>query len=401
MSAGLAPVSLSRMASAVQPSATLAAAALARQLRGQGKTIFDFALGEPDFPTPEHICAAAVKAMKEGHTKYTPANGIPELRAAVARSYQKTYSITYAPEQVVISSGAKHSLHSALAALTGPGDEVIIPTPYWVSYSDLVQMTGATPVLVATTLASGFKLNPAQLRAAVTPRSKLVMLNSPSNPTGAVYTRAELEALADAVLDTGLTVLSDEIYERLLFGDAQATCFATLRPGLAERTLTISGASKTYSMTGWRMGWTCGPAHVIKAMGDIQSQETGNPCSISQYAAIAALEGDQGCVETMRREFEARRDLVCKRLSAIKGIRCPVPGGAFYAFFDVSAHFGRTLGGVTINDSATFCRAALMQAQVNLVQGSAFGAEGYARLSYATSRAILDSGLEALEKWLA
>jgi aspartate aminotransferase len=185
-----------------------------------------------------------------------------------------------------------------------------------------------------------------------------------------------------------------------VFGDATATCFATLRPGLAERTLTVSGASKTYSMTGWRMGWTCGPAHVIKAMGDIQSQETGSACSISQYAALAAIEGDQTCVEKMRQEFEARRDLVCKRLASMKGIRCPVPGGAFYAFFDISAHFGRTIGGVAIKDSGSFCRAVLEQVGVNIVQGSAFGAEGYARLSYATSRAALNAGLDALEKWL-
>ena len=399
MSKGTVP--LSRMASAVQPSATLAAGALARQLRALGKTVYDFSLGEPDFPTPEHICAAAVKAMKEGHTKYTPANGILELRAAVARCYQRTYGIDYKAEQVVISSGAKHSLHTALAALASPGDEVIIPTPYWVSYSDLVQMTGATPVLVPTTLESGFKLQPAQLRAALTPRSKVLMLNSPSNPTGAVYTRAELEALADVVLETNLAIISDEIYERLTFGEAKPTCFATLRSCLFERTLTISGASKTYSMTGWRMGWTCGPAHVIKAMADIQSQQTGNPCSISQYAALAAIEGDQGCVETMRQEFEARRDLVCKRLSTIRGIRCPVPGGAFYAFFDVSGNFGRTLGGVKVTDSASFCRAALEQAGVNIVHGAAFGAEGYARLSYATSRAIIEAGLDALEKWLS
>jgi aspartate aminotransferase len=388
------------MASNVQPSATLAAGALARQLKSQGISVFDFSLGEPDFPTPEHICAAAVKAMKEGHTKYTPANGIAELRSAVARSYQKTYGINYSAEQVVISSGAKHSLHSALAALVGPGDEVIIPSPYWVSYSDLVQMTGASYVLVPTTFQSGFKMSPAQLRAAITPRSKVLMLNSPSNPTGAVYTRAELEALADVVMDSGLAVISDEIYEHLIFGDAKATCCATLRPGLAERTLTISGASKTYSMTGWRMGWTLGPVHVIKAMGNIQSQETGSSCSISQYAALAALEGEQQCVGRMRREFEARRDLVCKRLSSIPGIRCPLPGGAFYAFFDVSAHFGRTIGGQKITDSATFCRASLEQAHVNVVPGSAFGAEGYARLSYATSREQLQGGLDALERWL-
>lgn len=397
----MSPLTLSRMAAAVQPSATLAAAALARQLKAQGVAVLDFSVGEPDFPTPEHICAAAVKAMKDGHTRYTPANGIVELRSAVAKSYQKTYGISYTPEQVVISSGAKHSLHTALAATVGPGDEVIIPTPYWVSYSDLVQMTGATPVLVPTTLASGFKLSPAQLRGAITPKSKLFMLNSPSNPTGAVYARAELEALADVVLDSKLSVLSDEIYERLLFGTEKATCFATLRPGLADRTLTVSGASKTFAMTGWRIGWTLGPANVIKAMGDIQSQQTGNPCSISQYAAIAALEGDQTCVEKMRQEFEARRDLVCRGLASIPGIKCPVPGGAFYAFFDVSAHIGRTLGGVKIADSLGFCRAALEQVHVNIVPGAAFGAEGYARLSYATSRATLESGISALRKWLS
>src|SRR5262249_8415945 len=324
----------------------------------------------------------------------------PELRSAVARWYQKTYGITYTPEQVIVSNGAKHSLHTALAALVGPGDEVIIPTPYWVSYSDIVQMTGAPDVLVPTTAETAFQMSPRQRRDAITPRSKVLMLNSPSNPTGTVYTRPELEALADVVLEHGLVVLSDEIYEKLVFGDARATCFATLRPGLPERTLTISGASKSYAMTGWRMGWTLGPAHVIKAMGNIQSQQTGNPCSISQYAALAALEGDQECVERMRKEFEARRDLVCNRLSAMPGIRCPMPGGAFYAFFDVSAHFGRTLGGHRPTDSASFCRAALETAYVNLVQGSAFGAEGYVRLSYATSRDQLQGGLDRLETWL-
>ena len=400
MSRGDRSVGVSRMAAAVQPSATLAAGALARQLKSQGIAVFDFALGEPDFPTPEHICAAAVKAMRDGHTHYTPAAGIPELRAAVARFYQKTYGITYAPEQVIISSGAKHSLHTALASVVGPGDEVIIPTPYWVSYSDIVQMTGASSVLVPTTLETGFKMTPQQLRSAVTPRSKLLMLNSPSNPTGTVYARTELEALADVVLETGLAVLSDEIYERLVFGDARATCFATLRPGLAEHTLTVSGASKSYAMTGWRIGWTLGPAHVIKAMGNVQSQQTGNPCSISQYAALAALEGDQECVERMRQEFEARRDFVCGRLARMAGVRCPLPGGAFYAFFDVSAHFGRSLGGRLVADSIQFCRAALEVAHVNLVPGAAFGAEGSVRLSYAASREQLQGGLDRLEAWL-
>jgi aspartate aminotransferase len=394
------PISISRMAAAVLPSATLAAGAKARQMKAEGIHVFDFSLGEPDFPTPEPICQAAVKAMQAGHTRYTPANGIAELRAAVARVYQKTYGIRYTPEQVLISSGAKHSLHNALAATVGPGDEVIIPTPYWVSYSDLVEMTGAKYVLVPTTHESGFKMTPQQLRAALTPRSKLLMLNSPSNPTGTVYTRRELEALADVVLDSPLAVLSDEIYERLVYGDARATCFAAMRPELAERTITVSGASKTYAMTGWRVGWALGPAAVVKAMGNVQSQQTGCPCSVSQDAALAALEGDQECVEKMRREFEARRDLVCRRLSALPGVKCPTPGGAFYAFFNVAAHFGRTLGGRKVTDSLTFCQAALESAHVNLVAGSAFGAEGYARLSFATSREQINGGLDRLEQLL-
>jgi aspartate aminotransferase len=393
-------IPISKMAAAVQPSATLAAGAKARQLKAQGVHVFDFSLGEPDFNTPEHICKAAHKAMLEGRTHYTPAAGIPELRAAVARTYQKTYGLEVSPEQVVISSGAKHSLHNALAATVGPGDEVVIPTPYWVSYSDLVQITGADYKLVPTTLEAGFKMTPAQLRAALSPRTRLVMLNSPSNPTGVVYTRQELEALADIILDSSAAILSDEIYERLVFGDARATCCATLRPGLAERTVTVSGVSKSYAMTGWRIGWAVGPANVIKAMGNLQSQETGNPCSVSQYAAVAALDGDQGCVEQMRREFEARRDLVCKRLAALPGVRLRTPGGAFYAFFDVSAHFGRALAGKKVTDSAGFCQVALESAHVNLVPGSAFGAEGFVRLSFAANRQQLNGGLERLEQLL-
>ena len=391
---------ISKMAAAVQPSATLAAGAKARQLKTEGKIVYDFSLGEPDFNTPRHICEAGYKAMLDGHTHYTPASGIAELRGAIARWYKKNYGFEFSPEQVIVSNGAKHSLHNALAATVGPGDEVIIPTPYWVSYSDLVQMTGASYVLVPTTESSGFKLSPAQLKAAITPRTKLVMINSPSNPTGSVYTRAELEALADVILETKIGVISDEIYEQLIYGDARATCFATLRPGLPETTITISGVSKSYAMTGWRMGWCIGPLPVIKAMGNVQSQETSNPSSISQYATIAALDGDQQCVAQMRQEFEARRDLVCSRLRAMPGIRCPIPDGAFYAFFNVESFFGKTLMGKKITDSTSFCAAALETVHVNLVQGSAFGAEGYARLSFATSREQINKGLDKLAEFL-
>jgi len=391
---------ISKMAAAVQPSATLAAGAKARALKNEGKIVYDFSLGEPDFNTPKHICDAGYKAMLDGHTHYTAASGIAELRSAIARWYKKNYEYEFSPEQVIVSNGAKHSLHNALAATVGPGDEVIIPTPYWVSYSDLVQMTGAAYKLVTTTEESGFKITPAQLKAAITPNSRLVMLNSPSNPTGSVYTRKELEALADVILDSPLGVISDEIYEQLVYGDARATCFATLRPKLADRIITISGVSKSYAMTGWRMGWCIGPTSVIKAMGNVQSQETSNPSSISQYATIAALDGDQTCVEDMRREFEARRDLVCGRLRALPGIRCPIPDGAFYAFFNVSAHFGKTLKGKKITDSASFCAAALETVHVNLVQGSAFGAEGYVRLSFATSREQINKGIDKLAEFL-
>ncbi len=245
-------IPISKMAAAVQPSATLAAGAKARQLKSEGIHVFDFSLGEPDFPTPEHICRAAVQAMQHGHTHYTPASGIPELRQEIARWYQKTYGLSLTAEQVIVSNGAKHSIHNALAAMVGPGDEVIIPTPYWVSYSDLVQMTGAEFVLVRTSEESGFKMTPAQLRAAVTPRSRLLMLNSPGNPTGTVYTRQELEGIADVVLGTEMAVLSDEIYEKLMFGDSKATCFATLRPGLRLAHGLGGGACPGHSGNGQR-----------------------------------------------------------------------------------------------------------------------------------------------------
>jgi aspartate aminotransferase len=393
-------IRISSLAGSVQPSATLAAGAKARQMKAAGIKVFDFSLGEPDFPTPSHICQAASKAMAAGHTHYTPVNGIPELKAAICRWYKRFHQFDCTPDMVIVSNGAKHSIHNALSAVVNPGDEVVIPAPYWVSYSDLVGMTGARPVVVPTTAQSGFKLTPGQLRAAISPRTRLLMINSPCNPTGTVYSRQELADLTDVMLETDAAILSDEIYEQLTYGDARPTCIANLKPELRDRTITISGASKSYAMTGWRMGWTVAPKAVVDAMGNIQSQETSCPSSVSQYALLAALDGPQDCVADMRQEFRARRDLVSDRLKAMPGVKFSPPDGAFYLFFDVSAYFGRTIGGAMVVDSLGFCKACLESAHVNLVPGSAFGAEGFVRMSYANSREELEGGLTALATWL-
>ena len=397
-------IRISTLASSVQPSATLAAGAKARVLKSQGITVYDFSLGEPDFNTPRHICAAAEKAMANGQTHYTPAGGTAELKKAIAAWYDRTYGFQCGPENVLVSNGAKHSIHNALAATVGPGDEVIIPTPYWVSYSDLVQMTGATPVLVPTTLEARFKMTPAQLKAAITPKTRLLMLNSPSNPTGTVYTRDELLALVDEfVKHTDAAILSDEIYENLCYGDAKPTCVVTLRPELRDRTITVSGASKSYAMTGWRIGWAVAPAHLVKAMDGIQSQETSCPSSVSQAAMVVALESPESavCIEAMRTEFAARRELTYDTLATIPGLKFDRADGAFYAFFKVSDYFGKAFNGTVVTDSMTFCTACLEQAHVNLVPGAAFGNEGFARMSFATDRATITAGLGRLREWLA
>lgn len=392
---------VSRFALSVQPSATLEAGAKARELRAAGINVFDFSLGEPDQATPEHVSQAAADAVKAGHTHYTPASGVMELKQAIARWYDKFHGYKFSPEQVVATNGAKHALHNAVVATCGPGDEVVIPTPYWVSYSDIVSMSGATPILVETTFDANFKLSPERLQSAITPRTRLVMFNSPCNPTGTVYSRSELEQLADVVLKSRAGILSDEIYEQLCYDDAKPTCAATLRPGLAERTIVVSGASKSYAMTGWRTGWAIAPIAIAKAMGNVQSQETGCPSSISQQATIAALDGPQECVARMRREYDARRKIVCDRLRTIPRIRMHIPQGAFYAFFDVSGYFNRPISGQTVRNSHEFCSACLETAHVNLVPGSAFGCEGFVRMSYAASREQILGGLDRFEAWLA
>lgn len=398
------PIVLSPALQSLKPSATLAAAAKAKELKSKGINVLDFTLGEPDFNTPENIRNAAITAMNAGHTHYTPSGGILELKQAVCAAYQRDYGLSFKPNQVLISNGAKHSIHNVLASLCGPGDEVIIPAPYWVSYSALVELAGGVPVLVNTTEESGFCMSAEQFTNAITPRTKLLMLNNPSNPTGSTYPVEKLEALARIAVAKDLLVLSDEIYEKLIYQGSEFRCFASFGPEVANRTIIVSGVSKAYAMTGWRIGWTIGPVDVIKAMDNLQSQETSNPCSISQYAAVEALNGPQASVEAMRVEFEKRRNYVMERMRpwrAKYGITFAEPGGAFYAFFNVSSCFNKPLmGGVKVGDASEFCTALLEQGHVALVTGDAFGAPGYVRLSFATSLEQLKAGLDAIEKFL-
>jgi len=394
-------MNLSPAVKSLKPSATIAAAARAKALKSQGVTVYDFTLGEPDFNTPEHIQEAARAAMKAGHTHYTPSGGIPDLKKAICAAYERDYQFRYDSSQVLVSNGAKHSIHNVLTALCGPGDEVIIPAPYWVSYEALTELAGATPVIVPTTEASGFRLSGEDFERAITPKTKLLLLNSPSNPTGATYSTAGLEALARVAQKHNLYVCSDEIYEKLLYTDEPFRSFATLLGGIADRTIIISGVSKAYAMTGWRIGWTLAPKELTVAMDNLQSQETSNPCSISQYAALAALNGPQDCVESMRQEFARRRAYTLERVRSLPGISLPDPGGAFYAFFNVSPYFGKPLGkGTLVNNATDFCSALLDEAHVALVSGDAFGAPGFVRLSFATGMDVLKAGFDRLATFL-
>lgn len=392
-------VPLSPAVRSLKPSATIAAAAKAKALKAKGITVYDFTLGEPDFNTPLHVQDAAIAAMRAGHTHYTPSAGLPEVKKAICAAYVRDYGLQYEPNQVVVSNGAKHSIHNVCTALCGPGDEVIIPAPYWVSYSALVELTGATPVIVDTTEASGFRLTGPQLEAAITPRTKMLLLNSPCNPTGATYSKAQLEALASVCAKKDIYVCSDEIYEKLLYTDEPFTCFASLYN--RDKTIIISGVSKAYAMTGWRIGWTLASVELTAAMDNLQSQETSNPCSVSQYATIAALNGPQECVEEMRKEFAKRREYSLERVRGLRDVSIAEPGGAFYAFFNVSRSFGRPLGKGTVVQNATdFCSALLEESHVALVSGDAFGAPGFVRLSFACGLDQLRAGFDRIESFL-
>ena len=387
----------------IAPSATMAAAAKAKALKAAGHDVLNFTLGEPDFDTPLHVRDAAKRAMDAGKTHYTPAGGLPELKRDICDAHERDTGVKYDPAECVVSNGAKHTIHNVLTALLDPGDEVVIPTPYWVSYADLVALTGATPVLVPTTREEGWVLDAAKLDAAITDRTKLVMLNSPSNPTGVVYTRDRLAALAKVIVDRDVWCLSDEIYSKLLYGDATFTSFASLGEDVKARTITVNGVSKAYAMTGWRIGWMLGDRDLAAACTKLQSQETSNPCSVSQFAAMAAVDNSQDCVGEMLAKFAERRDIVLAGLRELPGVAFAEPGGAFYAFFDVSSHFGRPLGkgGAACETSAAFCAALLEDAHVALVSGDAFGAPGCVRMSYATDAETIRRGLERLGSFLS
>ena len=393
-------IELAKIVQGLEPSATLAMSAKARELKTQGKTVYDLSLGEPDFITPRHICEAAIDAIKAGHTKYTVASGILELKQAIASKYKTDYGLQYAPAQVVIANGAKHALHNAFFATLNPGDEVIIPAPYWVSYAELVKLSGAVPVIVSTVESQNFKMSAEQFERAITPKTRMLVLCSPSNPTGAMYSRNELETIADVVLKHNLIVIADEIYDKLVYGDGEFASFPTLHAGLQDRTIVVNGVSKTYAMTGWRIGWTLSPVRVAQKIGELQSQQTSSPCSISQCAALSALTGPQDCVVSMLSAFMERRDYVSKRIAAIEELSCPKIEGAFYAFFNVKNFLGRKFGGVQIDNSEQFCLELLAQKQVATVMGSAFGCEGYVRASFAASLDVLKESFDRIEAFV-
>jgi aspartate aminotransferase len=396
----LPPRFLADRLSAIKPSPTMAITALAAELKASGRDVIGLAAGEPDFDTPDHVKAAANAAIARGETKYTAADGTPALKKAVAAKYKRENGLDYAPEQVTIACGGKHIIYNAMMATLNPGDEVVIPAPYWVSYPDIVLLCGATPVPVAAGLDQGFKITPAQLEAAITPKTKWLILNSPSNPTGAAYSRAELKALAAVLLrHPQVWILSDDIYEHLVYDNFEFTTIAQVEPALYDRTLTMNGVSKAYAMTGWRIGYAAGPKELIKAMGTIQSQSTSNPCSISQAASVEALNGTQDFLPEWREAFRARRDRVVAMLNDAPGIRCPRPEGAFYVYPDVSGLIGKTTrDGKTLADDTMVATWLLESEGVAVVQGAAFGLSPAFRISYATSMSVLEDACTRIQR---
>ena len=392
---------ISKIASAISPSATLAINALYKQMQADGIDVVGFGAGEPDFNTPENIKAAGIAAIEENQTRYTPAAGLMPLRKAVCARMKEDLGLDYEPSQVVVASGAKHSVYAAIMVCCDPGDEVIIAAPYWLSYSEMVRMAGAVPVEVVASKEQHFKITAEQLEAAITPKTKMFMLNSPSNPTGMVYTKEELEALAAVCEKHGIYVLADDIYYKLVYDGIEYTSIASVSPAMKEQCIIVNGVSKTYAMTGWRIGYTLSNETVAKAMSSYLSHSTGAPATPAQYAAIEALTGPQDSVETMRQEFEKRRDHLVERMNKVPGVSCLKPQGAFYVMMDMSGFVGKEMYGHVIENDVDFAQLFLEKGLVATVPTSAFAAPNYLRWSYATSLEQIDKGIDRLEKFIA
>ncbi len=389
---------LSQFTRQLKPSETLAISTKAKTLRAQGRNIIDFGLGEPDFATPDNIIRAAEHAMAEGFTKYTPPAGLPDLRRAIADKLKRENNLDYAPEEIIVSCGAKHALYNVAMVLLDAGDEVLIPGPYWVTYPTQVVLAGGTPVIIPTTAATDFKITGDVLRQYLTPKTRGIILNSPCNPTGAVYTPAELEDLASVLLDTDLFIITDEIYEHIIYDGLKQISIATLDPALKARSIVVNGFSKAYAMTGWRLGYCAGPREVIEMCDRLQSQSTSNATALVQVAGIEALTGPQESVGAMAQAFEQRRNFVVARLNAIPGITSNTPRGAFYIFPNIAALFGRRANGRPLNTAAEMADYLLEAAGVAVVPGDAFGDDRFMRISYASSMAELEDGLARIDK---
>lgn len=384
----------------ISPSQTLAIDAEAKALLSRGVNVISFGAGEPDFDTPDYIKEAAVSAIWAGKTKYTPVAGILSLREAICRKFEFDQGLKYKPEQIVVSAGAKHSLYNVMQVLVQEGDEVILPAPYWVSYLEQIKLAGATPRIINTREENGFKLNPSDLEQAINQRTRLLILNSPGNPTGIVYTDDDLASLKDVILKYDFSIISDEIYESFIYNGLKHVSIASLSPELKERTVIINGVSKAYSMTGWRIGYAAAELPVAKAMTDLQSHSTSNPTSIAQEASVAALNCKNGTQKRMMEEYSRRRDCMLERLSGIPGITCIKPGGSFYAFPNVSAYFGRSYKGRLISSATDLAAVLLEDAHVAVVPGVAFGNDDYIRLSYVCSMEKINEGLDRISELL-
>lgn len=391
---------LARRVREITPSPTLGIDALAKQMVREGIDVISFSVGEPDFDTPEAVKEEGIRAIRAGFTKYTPASGIPELKEAICRKLKEENGLEYRPDQILVSAGAKHSLYNAFMALCEEGDEVILPAPYWVTYPEQIRLAGGRPVVIPLGPGEGFKLSPEALAAHLTPRTRLLVLNSPSNPAGAVYTRGELEALAEICVRHQIYVISDEVYEKLVYDGLEHVSIASLGTDIKRLTVVVNGVSKAYAMTGWRIGYAAAEGEIIKAMSDLQGHCTSNPTSISQKAALAALNGPHEPVREMVAEFEKRRDYLVERLRCLRGFSVPLPRGAFYVFAGVGGLLGEVIGGRRVTDDNSLARILLEEGRVAVVPGSGFGSPGYLRFSYATSRERIREGMYRLEALL-